>query len=308
MSGNGSNDGRTAAQGGGGAATIDPQRPIDSLLAQAIGEHAQADRGFALSVAQSLGDGAKAVVFEVQPKLPPVDMYEPPTNWRAHEIDDVASLVTFARKYGTQDRSLVLYDNSGAQLSIDEEAKTGSREIVRMAFRYSQDRQRLLELVRPQGWQHRDLLRYLLANQHLLREPSIIDSMRKVSVRATVKQDSDLRIEGEDTGVVFSTAAGDELIKFPRVLNLQVPVLEEDVPDAACGRIGKVFDIEARVEITLPQKADQPIVFGIFAASIAGVQLARVDEALAVLRAELDGWTVVRGRHRELERVVGRHE
>ena len=277
--------------------------PIDLVVGRGIEEARRVNRGFALSLAAEAFDGTqKSVTFGVQQVLPPADEWEKPVDFRAHEVEDVESLVAIAQKYSDNVRGLVLYTDEGAQLVLDETRDRGAREIVSLQFVKSPELmawERLLE----SALEHRHLLQHLIVNQHTLDEAAIIDRMRVIRPSWTAKHDSDLRIEENVFGVVFKVNAGDELVKFPRTIPVNLPILEKDLGDSSLWARETV-----KLEVNLPTKPDQAVSFTLYAPTLGIAVRKRIDEELAKVRAALPDWTIVRGRHREKPRPIGQQK
>jgi len=277
-------------------ASIDPSRPLDSVLATLIGDARANRRGFALEVAGDPGDRKLSVVQT----LPPVDTYVPPVALRSHQLEDVASLIAFARKYGSRDRSAVIYNDEGVVLVVDDSITDGQRERISTSFAFSHDWLAWARVFSNQV-EHRPMLEFLLIQQQNLVDVKIIDAMRLIRATSQVKLDSDLRVESETVGVIFAATAGEELVRFPREFSLRIPVLDIDVDNVEAWA-----PVQVRVEIRLPTEPKQPVRFILLAPTLQAVRRARVNRELDTLRAALDGWLVVRGKHQETPRVIGR--
>lgn len=278
------------------AAKIDPSRPLDSVLSTLIADARASRRGFALEVAGEPGDRT----FRVEQTLPPVDEYVPPVSLRSHKLEDVVSLIAFAQKYGSKEKSAVIFNDEGVVLVVDDSITNGQRERISTSFAFSHD---WLAWSRVFGSQveHRPMLEFLLLQQQNLVDVKIIDAMRLIRATSQVKLDSDLRVESETVGVIFTATAGEELVRFPREFTLQIPVLDIDVdsPEAWAR-------VPVRVEIRLPTEPKQPVRFILLAPTLQAVRRQRVNLELDILREALEGWLVVRGQHQETPRLIGR--
>ncbi len=269
--------------------SVDDRRPLDAVLAAAVVE--ASGGGFALRTAQHVREGGGTeIVYRVEKSVPPHDEWLPPAALGAHRLHDVGSLVTYARKYGTQERSLVVYNDQTFVLYVDDLIERGHRHSVTAVLRES-DEWRAWTQIMAQPVDHRTLLRHLLRCQHTLTPESTaaIDRMRQVKASFTVNLDSDLRLDAETAGVVFKAAAGDCLVKFPRELNLHLPVLDVDVTGT------EWRSVPVMIEVNMPTNANESLTFSLISPTWAAVRRDRSDAAARFVQGELEGWTVVRG-------------
>jgi hypothetical protein len=281
-----------------GAAGVDPQRPIDTALANLIQATRVQNRGFALTLAGELdASGHKKHTFTVDPVLPPADEWEAPAPYRNHTVNDVDSLIAMARKYSNAERGLVLVNDDGVTLVLDEIKDRGRRETVTLEWELSKAWEEWAKIVNGEAVQHKPLFKFLTRRQSELIDPEILQAMRSVKATATIKADSQIRDAGESVGVVFETQAGDDLIKFPKAFDVAVPVFEG-------GEYSR--NIEIKVEIVMPSEPRQPVTFLLLSDDWDAVKRDRIAQELSRLRTELEGWTVVRGCHGETARQLGR--
>lgn len=280
---------------------INPSAPLDAPIAALIQDARDDNRGFALNVAAELKDGVKTIVHRVEQVLPPVDNREAPTPYRKHSIEDADSLVAYATKYGTAKNSLVVYNNKAITLCLNELEKAEQREKITLTFAYSQEWSAWARMFGNTAHDHRTLLTHLIMFQHTLLDVTILDRMRTIKATFEAKLDSDLQLANETVGVVFKATAGDELVKFPREFVITLPVLDLDVDSVQAWQKVKV-----RVEVQLPTEPKQPVRFQLIAPELNAVQRRRINAEIQVIKQGLPEWTVVRGEHAELARVVGR--
>ena len=280
---------------------VNPDHPIDAVLGTLIHDARAAKRGFALALAADMTEQGKTMTFRVEQVLPPADEWEPPVPYRSHIIEDADSMVAFGKKYGSAEKSLIFYDDTGAELVIDETKQVGQCELVTMDFAYAAEWKAWEAHLNRGGIEHKPLLTHLILNQHTLVQPEMLAKMRSIKATFSAKLDSDLREDSETVGVVFSAQAGDELVKFPREFDILVPVLDLDVDTLAAWRKVKV-----RVEVQLPTEPKQPVRFQLLAPMLNAIRRQRINEECAKLKAGLPDWTIVRGDHQEVERVLGR--
>jgi hypothetical protein len=278
------------------------ERPLDGALATLVDRARGSGRGFAVDVATDLdAAGRREVVYRVEQVLPPADEWEPPAPYRAHALENIASVVTFARRYGDAARSVVFYDDSRVEVVLDETPARGIRERAVMTWKYSPDLRDWQQLLGGKAIDHRALMDFFMRHQQTLVEATILDRMREVRAMMHVKVDSDLRLDGETAGVVFESQAGPSLIQFPRRIEVMLPVLDGDVvADASWIRT------MVHVEVMLPREPKQPVSFALFAPALLAEVRLRIDVEIAAMCTELDGWTVLRGRHGEVPRELGR--
>lgn len=276
--------------------------PLDSLLIKAISEAGRDGRGFAVRMADEASEaGVKQLVYRVDqaPQLP-VDEYEAPVDWRAHRVQDVQSLVALATKYSDAQRGLVLFTDGGAVLSLDETRERGKRELVHLKFVYSPEYLAWVNLTsRPLA--HRELFESLLRFQHTLEDADILNAMRTVKVGWCVNTDSDVRVDGETFGVFYKSQADNTLVNFPRQFDIRIPILDKDVAEETAWVVQNV-----RLEIEMPKKPDEPVLFRLYAPKLAMAVRRRIDLELQVVRDGLPSWCIARGEHQQTARTVMR--
>lgn len=277
-------------------------RPLDGALAKLVDQARGRGRGFALDVLTDLDEsGRKAVTYRVEQVLPPADEWEPPAPYRAHGLENIASVVTFARRYGGAERSVVFYDDSRVEVVLDETPSRGIRERAVMPWRFSPDLRDWQQALGQKAIDHRTLMDFLMRHQQNLVEATILDRMREVRATMHVKVDSDLRLEGETAGVVFESQAGASLIHFPRRIEVMLPALDDDIVEDAMW-----IRTTVHVEVMLPREPKQPVSFALFAPTLLAEVRRRIDVEIAQMHGELEGWTILRGRHGEVSRSLGR--
>jgi len=292
---------------------VKQERPLDGPLATLISEAANAGGGFALTVAKSLdqgeagGSGVDTRVFRVEAKVPPIDGYQRPTDLRDYRLETIDGLIAVANRYGSKERSLVLFDNEQVVLVVDDQVEQGDRERMTMKFRTSPDWQQWRSIL-GKSVTHRELFVFLRQMQHTLAHAPILDRMRQVKATAQVKIDSDVRLDGETAGVVFTVSGGDELVKFPRSFEVLLPVLATDVGDATLEAPDPPVQLEIRLEIEMPTEPKQPIRFILFAPGMDRAMDKRVNDELEELQSALVDWVVVRGQFCERNRRIGQKE
>lgn len=275
---------------------INPDKPIDGVLGTLIADARARNRGFALSVAQDVSDQGKDITFTVEQTLPPADEWEPPAPYRQHIVNDVDSLVAMAKKYSSAADGLILVNDAGVTLILNECPYKGKRERVTLDWEFSKAWQEWSTFVNGEPQQHKPLFKFLTRRQADLAEPEVLQAMRSIKATATVKLDSNLRDLGESVGVIFETTAGDDLVKFPKDFEVCLSVFED----------GDRATIRLNVEIGMPQEPRAPVTFMLLSEQWDRVKREAIKGELAKLRAALPDWTIVRGEHDELQRQIGR--
>jgi hypothetical protein len=104
----------------------------------------------------------------------------------------------------------------------------GRLEVVRMAFIRSDDWVAWGTILANGAIDHKTLYKFLLKQEHNLTDGNLLAAVGSIRVNSTVNYESDLQEFGESVGMLFKTAAGEELKKFPKQLAIVLPVLEED--------------------------------------------------------------------------------
>lgn len=274
--------------------------PLDPFVSKLIKDAAGANRGFALGLADRMReDGKQELAIRVEQVLPPVDEHEKPVSWRAHAVEDVESLISLAKKYSDKERGLVLYNDEGATLCLDETKERGQRELIRLAFKHSPEFLAWKALL-AQPHQHKPLLDAMLKLQHTLFDPRILVAMRQVKLSWEADHESDLRVDGETFGVQFKSKAGNSLIDFPRSWTINVPILDQDLLQDEMW-----VSVEVKLEVELPTRPEAPVLFKLFSPKLGIAVRSRIDAELVKVRTSLDGWTIARGTHNQTQRHVG---
>lgn len=275
---------------------INPDRPIDAVIATLVQDARARNRGFALGVAQDVDEQGKNITFTLEQTLPPADEWEPPAESRRHTVYDVPSLIAMARKYSRPERGLILVDDDGVELVLDELRERGQRETVSLEWEFSRAWRKWDELVNKEPVAHKPLFKFLMGRQGDLADPDILQAMRSVKATATVKSDSTIREIGESVGVVFETAAGEDLVKFPKAFDFYVSVFED----------GESQTVPVGVEIVMPQEPRAPVTFLLLAERWDPIRREAIKAELDNLRKALPDWTIVRGTHHTEARKLGR--
>jgi len=293
MHGQGSNAGAPGASPGRAEIHDDLDNAVMMLTAPLV----QQKKGFVLGLAEDMKEGgAKSLEVTVRPALQPADTFEAPPSWRHHTVQDADSLVAMAQRYGKEDESLVLYDDEGVQLVLNEQPAKGAREFVRLEWQKHDDLQAWEGLLNK-TITHKDLIKALVPLAHTMVDTSILVALRTLRATHTIEVESDLREDDKSVGVCFKTAAGPELRKFPRTWKVSTPILDADE---------ELKTFEVRLEVVLPDRGDQPIAFILTSPDMRPLIRGRIDTEIEEVRTELGGkWLIARGRHGERARVIG---
>ncbi|MEM6853021.1 MAG: hypothetical protein AAF593_01270 [Planctomycetota bacterium] len=270
---------------------------VDVAVLEKVSAAKTKGRGWLIDAAQD-NDGKISV--EVQETVPPVDEYIPHAHGRQHEFDDLESLILFAERYGDKTKSLVLVSDDRAVVVLDEQIERGDREKGSLFFGQTD------EFVAWNGvvgkkLGHKALLQHLIFHLHTMDDATLLASMRKATVHATIDNESDIQETNKTLGVRVHTKGGEELAEFPKEIKVKVPVLREDVLDETAW-----MSATMRLQIDLPDRPEDAVGFTLVCSEWSMLVRKRTQTIVEELRAGLDGWTVLRGLHATFERRIGR--
>lgn len=253
---------------------------------------------------------------EVRESLPPIDEYIRPTPHRKHILHDTDAFIAFAKRYGDAKRSLVLYDQNVVTLTIDElmteekqgqtadasliDEARGDREVITMPFVKSEDWTRWSEIIGEYKG-HKELVKFLINNNHNLESPELLHSMRVFRANTVVNQDSDVTEDNRTISFLVKTNAEESMAKFPKAIKLKIPILAADVADSDSWAV-----IELRIEVELPDHPGKPVLFCLSCSQWDQHFINRIDHEGDVIREALKDWTVLHGTHQQTERRIGR--
>lgn len=245
-------------------------------------------------------DALDGTSIEVRESLSPVDEYVLPAQGRQHIIDDTASFIAYALKYGDKTKSLVFYNQDGATLTIDETIERGEREIVKMCFSTTDEWTAWSGMIaRPV--KHKDLFKHCMLFSHTLESPEVLNSMRQIKTNSIVNNESDIQDDSKTVGVMIKTTKGEELAKFPKEIKLCVPILEQDLSDSEAWAKATV-----RLDIELPDDPRAGVVFTLHCSGWNLLMRERTQKEALTIAKELDGYTVLRGHQSTFAREIGR--
>lgn len=240
----------------------------------------------------------RGVQVEVKESLPAHDEYEPPAAYRSHKIHDTESFIAYARRYGTAGKSLIFCGMEECTLVIDEQVSRGQRETISMEVVTSSDWDAWSEMIEKGGTNHKELLQFLMRQEHNLDDGTVLRSMQSMRMNATVNIESDLRDEGNNIGITVKTSAGEELQRFPKEFGIIIPILEQD--DAEPRKI------TIRLNTQLPTEAGRGPVFSLVCSRWNQELERRIRDEISTIRTELEGWAVVHGVYQVEDRKLGK--
>jgi hypothetical protein len=261
---------------------VGPDQPVDDIVSNLMQVIARKGRGFALS-----NEGGKIEVVE----QPPVhDEWQDRAPLRAHQINDTASLIEYAVKYGNADDSFIVYIEVEATLSLKETIERGQRDLVHLPFKVSPDWADWTQLIgRPQL--HKALLTFLLNHEHNLTDPTILQSMSSFGINSKVTSKSEVKDTGASVSFIVETNGNEEMKTFPKAFQIALAVLDQDLIN------GAPVTVPMRLVINMPDDPTKPPTFTLFCAAWEQIRKRRIDDEAKVLKDGLDGWTVVAGIH-----------
>ncbi len=286
-----------------------PKNVLDKTVTDLIDAIAQQGRGFTLGL--ELKDGKTAI--SVTEQLQPIDHREHPTDLRRPQINDTASLIQFAHRYGDPTNSMILYSVDCMVCVLDYGIEEGDYETATMPFTPHEDLSEwLVQLGNPMT--HRDLVQFMRKHEHHLDTPALIETIRSMSISGQINQDNDMTDDGDSMGVVFKTTKGESLKKFPKEFYIRVPVLDIDSRDDWQA-------IGCRLQIDMPIKPQDPVTFTVRSHELNNALLERTKMEADLVRDGLNAqdadteagsekrqWLVLGGRHRTDPRTLGVHK
>lgn len=245
------------------------------------------------------GDGVEIRLVE---SLKPVDEWQRPADLRQHAIFDTASFIAFAKRYGTAEKSLVMYSAEKCQLVIDELVERGDREIITFSFHSSNDF-KAWAAAQARKMTHRDLLTLLGNQEHNLLDVSVIEPLRTLKLKSTVAHDSDVLETGDQISVAFQTGGTEEIKKFKRRFMVRLPVFDLDVDHKE-----QWIEAEMRLDLFLPAQAGDPPLFALTCSTWPEVTRRRaLAEGKVITDGLGGGWSVMHGQLANGVRKIGRN-
>lgn len=294
------NENRGSGQTDAKKTPLDPSNPLDGVVTNLIETVHRKGRGFVLGVANE-GDGKTSI--EIKESIKPHDEFEKKVDYRAHTIHDTASMIVYAGRYGTKEKSLMFVSAEKCQLVIDEEVERGEREVVELELKKSDDWTDWNGIVNK-PLKHRELGMFLLRHAHNVVDPTVITRLMKMSATATVDHTSELNEFGPaEVGFKFKTNGSEDFIKFPKTFGIQIPVLDQDVGD----RDNPPAKLEVRLQIEMPSGPTDHVKFTPMIVEWNQAVVLRTRDEIKKIREALEGWTVVHGEFAEAERKIPTH-
>jgi uncharacterized protein DUF2303 len=228
--------------------SLSSDRPIDDAVSRLLEAIEGKNKGFILDLAKD-ADNEKHVIIEVRRPMPRHDEYQAPPAYRNHRIDTTDSFISFAKKYGDNEKSLVFVNEKRMVLVINEAIDKGNRETAIMTFTPSDDWNEWT-VVQAEPHTHKQLLRFLMEHEHNLRNPELLAVMQSVRVNSTVDFESELTDAGDKVGIVYKTNKGEELKQFPKQIVIAVPVLDLDATED----VDRGVTAALKLDIQMPEK------------------------------------------------------
>lgn len=265
-------------------ASLNPSSPIDGIVTDLISTIANKGRGFTLGLAKEANETKISVVEQLQPH----DEWLPPAASRNHKLDDVESLAMYARKYGDKAKSIILCGANSAELVLDEGIAKGDTEGPSVEWVKADDWVQWENMLKS-PMQHRQLHQFLMRHEHNLEDPGMLLATSKIRAMSTVDHNSDLNEGGNTFAVVFKTAKGEDLIKFPRAIPIQVPVLESDYDNSV------TTAALIKIEILMPLKAGDSVLFQLYCSEWASIYRKRIAQESEKIRKLLPDFLIMNG-------------
>lgn len=267
---------------------VNPDNPIDSVVGNLIETVARQGRGFTLGLLADEKD-SDHLKITVEERLKPKDEWLPPVDYRNHVLTDTGSLVAFAQKYGSVERSVIYVGETGATFVVDEARELGSRETIRLELPLSDDFEEWTGIF-GQPRYHKDLLQFLREHEDNLLEPQVLVAMQSIRTTATVNHESSITDDGKQVGMMFRVNGDENLVKFPKQFTIQLPVLQADE-----GETPKWERALVRLTVELPDSPQGRASFTLWCPELNTIHRRRMSKEAAALRKALDGWLVVEG-------------
>jgi hypothetical protein len=183
---------------------------------------------------------------------------------------------------------VILVDASGASATLIEKLTRGDREKLSLPWVKSQDWKDWTEQLK-QPVLHRQLHQFLMRHEHNLDDIGLLQATSKVKAQATVDHNSDIADAGETYGIVFKTAKGEDLIKFPKTIAIRLPVLENDVDEST------TVAASIKVEVMMPTNPTEQIRFQLYCSEWDSIFRKRIAQERENIQKQLDGWLVGSG-------------
>lgn len=223
--------------------------------------------------------------------LDPIDDYQQPSLLRSHQLISTKATIDYVRLYGDKEKSLIMFNESGIRVILDETVTAGDRECVGMIFTTSPDYTEWNALFSTgKSVPHRNLIKFLVAHAHNLERPDILVAARRITAKTYIDAESDVRDDGDSVGVNIKTQAGEEFAKFPREVVINLPVLRQDVINA---------DTWCRVTLTLtidlPEDGRGPIGFTLICPEWSALLQRRTTQEGEAVAEALEGYKVLNG-------------
>lgn len=226
----------------------------------------------------------------VKQELPPADEFVGLADRRQHVLAETAAMLQYAQRYGTAEKSLLLYNMKEATLILDETMERGQRELITLPFTRGDAFLAFREATR-QTWAHKQLLKFLEQLAMYLYDPTVLIKMREFRLHQEVLHDSAIEETEKSIGIMVKTRAGDQTkASFPKSFKIHVPVLAQDELDEELW-----VTIEINLLVNMPDKPGEPATFSLFSPTMKALEQKRVQQEAGVLIDGLAGFAVLFG-------------
>lgn len=268
-----------------------PEKPanvVDSVVGKTLETVAEGGRGFVLGLEREIKDGEKSITVKIeQPKIFR-DEYQPPSDLRNHQINDYQSLIGFVKRYASKESSLIMAARDVVSVVINEQQERGVRECAKLPLLASEDWKAWSGII-GKAITHRQLVTVARNQEHNLVSGELLSAISSISARGNLDFNSEVTDAGESFGVTYKSAKGEQLAKFPKVIDLSLPVLEldEDTGEASKARL--------KLQVNMPSSPTEDVTFTLTCSLWNLAWRQRVRSLVDQIRKDLPDYTVLAG-------------
>lgn len=263
--------------------------PIDQTVRDLIEGVRSEQGGFVLSIANQMAADGKKISIEVGHQVQEIVL---PRKDRSHTLGEIQSVIDYALKYGSKEKSILFVGDTGVTLVLDDSVDKGNRELIKLAYTQSRPWQTWKALLDGKYLSHRELLEHLIAWNYTLAEPEILLKMREAPVNAQIKQQSEIARDTKTIGYMVTTSAGEALVKFPEKFNITLPIFDMDEGDNR----ERWPTLNVTLLIDLPVDPSKGHVrFGMRSPDVYAAYRKRVKHEIDQLNAGLPEWLILAG-------------
>ena len=199
---------------------------------------------------------------------------------------------------------MIFIGEDRATVTLDEQIERGEREQAHLDFVLADDYRDwglILGSAKGEPLSHQPLLRWLMAHEHNLADPSVLQAMQSVSITATLDYQSEITDNGDTVSAIFKTTRGEDAKTFPKQFEISLAVLEQDILKADWA------DATISLELITPAtpKDDSKPSFRLSCPTWKHLQIERIARERQSITADLDGWAVFHGVHKTEPRMIG---